>query len=123
MSEHTHEDPEKIHSATTTGLLHPDSEHTDLGKQEYTPTKRAKKRPRFGREFKFWSFLIAYSICCIALSVILATVINNFNAVESTTPRYVDGKLQLRVADITTLISAGLVVIKLLVTSWTFVAV
>ena len=123
MSEHNHENSEKMYSSATTGLSHPDLGHTDLGKQKHTPAKRLKRKLRLGREFKLWSFLIAYTICCIALSVILATVVNKFNAVESTTPRYVNGKLQLRVADITTLISAGLVVIKLLVTSWTFVAV
>lgn len=95
-------------------ISHPDTidpGHTDPG-QEDAPTKPTKTRSQFMRGLSFWSFLIVYTICCIALSVILVKVINGFNAAESTTPRYINGKLQLRVADITTLISAGLVVIK-----------
>ena len=118
MSKHNYENPEKIYSATTPG-----QSHIDLGNQGHIFPQSVKKPSRYWREFKLWSFLVAYTICCIALSVILATVINKFNAIESTAPRYTNGKLQLRVADITTLISAGLVVIKLLVTSSTFFAV
>lgn len=112
-------DPEKTSPTETTEP----TQTTDLGQSEQTPADPLKKKSRSARAFKFWSLLLAYTICCITLSVILAFVINGFNAADSSTPRYIDGKLQLRVADITTLISAGLVVIKLLVTSWTAVAV
>jgi hypothetical protein len=118
MAEHHHNDPERISHTKATDLG-----HADPGEQEHTPAKPVKDKSPFMRGFMFWSFLILYSICCIALSVILVKVINGFNAAESTSPRYINGKLQLRVADITTLISAGLVVIKLLVTFWTLVAV
>jgi hypothetical protein len=62
-------------------------------------------------------------ICCTALSSILALVINGYIAIDTSTPRYIDGKLQLQIADITTLISAGLVIIRFFVTSWTALAV
>ncbi|KAE8448849.1 hypothetical protein EG329_008851 [Mollisiaceae sp. DMI_Dod_QoI] len=118
MAELPHTDPEKSSHAKTTDLG-----SADPGEQEHTLAKAAKKKSLFTRGFIFWSFLILYSICCIAISIILVKVIDGFNAAVSTTPRYINGKLQLRVADITTLISAGLVVIKLFVTSWTLVAV
>jgi hypothetical protein len=127
MAEHSGSDPEKIsYTEITRPVANPgrsESGLTDSGKLETPHVEPAKKKSRFRRDFMFWSFLIAYSICCIALTVILAKVINGFNAADKTTPRFINGKLQLRVSDITTLISAGLVVIKLLVSSWTLVTV
>lgn len=48
---------------------------------------------------------------------------NGYNAIDTTTPRYSDGTLHLRVSDITTLVSAGLVVTKFFTTSWAAVAI
>ncbi|KAH8902621.1 hypothetical protein BR93DRAFT_987794 [Coniochaeta sp. PMI_546] len=89
--------------------------------EETPPNRSTTKSP--SQEAQFWSILLLYTIYCIALSVILTVVIDGFSAGDSSTPRYIDGKLQLRVSDITTLVSAGLVVIKLLLTFWTGVAV
>jgi hypothetical protein len=90
MAKHHHHDPEKISHTETTHPGHADPGHTDPGQQEHTRAKPVKKKSPFMRGFNFWSFLIAYTICCIALSVILAKVINGFNAAESTTPRYIN---------------------------------
>jgi len=106
-------DPEKAPPFATTAPV----------RGEQTLTYASKSKTGSSHGFTFWAFLMAYTVCCIALAVILALVINGFNAADRSTPRYINGKLQLRVSDITTLISAGLVVIKLLVTSWTAGAV
>ena len=96
---------------------------TDLGQDERPPTGPSHKKSRLTRAFRFWPLLIAYTVCCIALSLVLTLVIDGFNAVDTSTARYIDGKLQLRVSDITTLISAALVIIKFFATSWAAVAV
>ncbi|KAL2060479.1 hypothetical protein VTL71DRAFT_9510 [Oculimacula yallundae] len=99
----------------------PKPDEVEEQEEETPPNRSTTKSP--SQEAQFWSILVLYTICCIALSVILAVVIDGFNAGDSSTPRYIHGKLQLRVSDITTLVSAGLVVIKLLLTFWTGVAV
>ena len=96
---------------------------TDLGHDMQMSASPSQKRARSARALRSWPFLLLYTACCIALSLILALVIDGYNAVDTSTPRYINGKLQLRVSDITTLISVGLVIIKFLVTTWTAVAV
>ena len=106
--------PEKLSTTVTTDI----TQSTHKGQKEQTlPVNLSKMESRTTCALKFWSLVLVYTICCIALSLIMVLLINGFNAAESSTPRYVDNKLQLRVADITTHISAGLVVIRLLGTS------
>lgn len=96
---------------------------TDLGQDERPPTGPSHRKSRLTRAFRFWPLLIAYTVCCIALSLVLTLVIDGFNAADTSTARYIDGELQLRVSDITTLVSAALVIIKFFATSWAAVAV
>jgi hypothetical protein len=70
-----------------------------------------------------WFLLCAHTICCIALSLVLLFVINGYEAIDTSTPRYSDGKLLLRVSDITTLVSVALVIIKFFVSCWAAFAV
>jgi hypothetical protein len=53
----------------------------------------------------------------------VALAVNGYNAIDTSTPRYFDGKLHLRVSDVTTLVSAGLVVNRFFTTAWTAVAI
>ena len=74
-------------------------------------------------KFKGWYLVLLHGVFCIGLSVTIAIAIDGYNAVDAITPRLNDGRYSLRVADITTLISAALVVIKLVVTALTSIIV
>jgi hypothetical protein len=73
--------------------------------------------------FKGWFLLLAHTISSIALSLTIALAINGYNAVDTSTPRYFDSKLHLRVSDVTTLVSVGLVVNRFFSASWIAVAI
>jgi hypothetical protein len=90
---------------------------------DQAPADFSNVKPRSSRAFRAWPLLLAHALCCIALSLVLTLVINGYNAIDTSTPRYIDGKYNLRVADITTIISAALVVIKLVMTAWIAIAV
>ncbi|KIW13835.1 hypothetical protein PV08_06615 [Exophiala spinifera] len=79
------------------------------------------QRPEWA--FKGWYLLLAHMIGSIALALTVALAINGYNAIDTSTPRYFNSKLHLRVADVTTLVSVGLVVVKFFTTSWAAVAI
>ena len=69
-----------------------------------------------------WSILLIHTIICVAIALGIALAVNGYKALDDQSANhaeYVDGKLILRVGDVTTLISAALVIVKLLVSSWT----
>jgi hypothetical protein len=66
----------------------------------------------------FWSPVIHF-VCCIALVLSMVHVINGYHAVSPDSYRTVNGHFKLRVSDVTTLVSAALTVIKLIVSVWT----
>jgi hypothetical protein len=66
-----------------------------------------------------WSILLIHTIICVAIALGIALAVNGYKALDDRSAAYVDGKLILRVGDVTTLISAALVIVKLLVSSWT----
>ena len=87
-----------------------------------TATAPSKNKPRVTRAFKAWTLLCAHTVGCIALSMALAFGVNGYNAIGTSTPRYSGDKLRLRVSDITTLVSAALVIIKLFLSTWSAIA-
>src|SRR5579871_3661209 len=82
----------------------------------------SKNRSRVTRALKAWTLLGAHAVGCIALSIALKFGVNGYNAIGTSTPRYSGGKLRLRVSDITTLVSAALVIIKFFLTTWSAIA-
>lgn len=98
-------------------------EQTNSGQNTQTLTNSSKNKNHVKRIYKAWLFLFGHAICCLALSLTIVLKINGYNAIEKSSPRYSNGKLRLRVSDVTTLVSAGLVIIKYTVTCWSAVAV
>ncbi|KAK6523107.1 hypothetical protein TWF694_006005 [Orbilia ellipsospora] len=78
--------------------------------------------PRPLRALSALLYLIAHPILCIALAFAVAFGIDGYEAIDGSVSRYADGKLRFHVNDITTFVSAGLVVVKLLVSSWSAIA-
>ncbi|KAF3318800.1 hypothetical protein TWF173_005213 [Orbilia oligospora] len=68
-------------------------------------------------------FLIGHSVFCIALALVVALAIDGYQAIDTSTHRYVGGKLRLHVSDVTTFVSVGLVLVKLFVSSWSVIAI
>ncbi|EED19724.1 hypothetical protein TSTA_029950 [Talaromyces stipitatus ATCC 10500] len=66
--------------------------------------------------------LFLHTVGSIALALVLVYAVDGYNAGDDSTPRYVDGKLLLRSSDVTTLVSAALVLIKFFTTSWAAIA-
>lgn len=67
-----------------------------------------------------WSILLVHLGVCVAIALSIALAVHGYEALDdksATHASYAGGKLILRVGDVTTLISAALVVVKLLVGS------
>lgn len=73
--------------------------------------------------FNSWALQFAHVASSIALAVAIAFAVNGYNAIDTSTPRYSNGKLLLRVSDVTTLVSMGLVINRFFTASWTAVAI
>jgi hypothetical protein len=102
--------PEPEKAMASAALIHP----PENGQTEKEPSNK--------RALKAWTLLCTHTICCIALSMALVFGVNGYNAIGTSTPRYSGGKLRLRVSDITTLVSAALVIIKFFLTTWSAIA-
>jgi hypothetical protein len=96
---------------------------TNLLEDNPESTNHPQKKSLLTWALKGWLLLLAHTICSVALSLVIALAINGYDAIDTTTPRYSDGTLHLRVSDITTLVSAGLVFTKFFTTSWAAVAI
>ncbi|EFX01588.1 stress response protein [Grosmannia clavigera kw1407] len=68
-------------------------------------------------------FLACHTAGCISLAIALVFAVDGYNASDSSTPRSASGKFRFRVSDVTTLISAGLVIVKFFTTAWAAIAV
>jgi len=90
-------------------------------KEAKTSTTIAKLRP--SPTVKAWGLLILHGSACIAVALAIALAVNGYEAVNTSSPRHVNGTLLLRVSDVTTLVSVGLVVVKILGGSWSTLAV
>ncbi|OAP58632.1 hypothetical protein AYL99_07722 [Fonsecaea erecta] len=83
-------------------------------------------KSRLPPKVKAWTILLSHLAVCTALALSIALAINGYEALDDDSAShatYVDGKLILRVADVTTIISAVLVVVKLLVGAWSTLTV
>ncbi|KAK3372974.1 hypothetical protein B0T24DRAFT_657098 [Lasiosphaeria ovina] len=70
---------------------------------------------------KAWLVLFVHAACCVSLALAMALGLDGYKAGDGSNPRYVDGKLLLRVSDITTIISVAVVVIKAIIGFWSAV--
>jgi hypothetical protein len=84
------------------------------------------KSKRLARWFCAWCMLLLHAGVCLAIALAIALAVNGYEALDdqsATHAEYIDGRLVLRVSDVTTLVSAALVIVKLFVSWWTTVAV
>ncbi|KAK0716371.1 hypothetical protein B0H67DRAFT_441906, partial [Lasiosphaeris hirsuta] len=65
-----------------------------------------------------WAMLLVHGAMCIALALTMSLALDGYQAGSETDPHYFEGRLLLRVHDVTTLISVALVMIKSVVGSW-----
>ncbi|RYP34576.1 hypothetical protein DL767_004217 [Monosporascus sp. MG133] len=65
-----------------------------------------------------WITLFVHGGTCVALALSVALGLDGYEAGDDSDPRSVEGRLLLRVSEITTLVSVALVVIKLIVGMW-----
>jgi hypothetical protein len=72
---------------------------------------------------KAWYALVLHFILCIILALIVLYAVDGYKALDGDEPRHQNGKYVLRTGDVITLISAGLVLIKLTVASWSALAI
>jgi hypothetical protein len=71
------------------------------------------------RLFKAYRFPLLHMSSCIALSFCMVYILEGYRAVPMEASRYSDdGRYKLKVSDVTTLVSAALIVIRLLVGVW-----
>ena len=92
--------------------------------QEILPPESKSKQ--LTRWFSAWGMLLLHAGVCLAIAVALALAVNGYEALDdqsATHAEYIDGRLVLRVSDVTTLVSAALVIVKFFVSWWTAVAV
>lgn len=82
----------------------------------------SKYRPgetKFSHRFKSTNIPLLHLTCCAIISFTVAYVLDGYLAVPTESARYVDGgRFKLKVSDVTTLVSAGLTVVKVLVGIW-----
>jgi hypothetical protein len=90
------------------------------GQDTTTAPEKAGYRPGIRMD---WLFLFGHALCCIAFTLAIALAINGYEAIDTSSPRYESGELRLRVSDITTLVSMGLVIIKFFLGVWSTIAV
>lgn len=97
-------------------------EAMELPQSEQAHTESSVHKPPPRKALQSSPLLFGHTAGCIALALVLVFAIDGYNAGDTSTPRYVNGKLLLHASDITTLVSAGLVIIKFFTTSWAMVA-
>ncbi|KAF2811545.1 uncharacterized protein BDZ99DRAFT_461581 [Mytilinidion resinicola] len=83
-----------------------------------SPTSTQESKRRFPPPAKAWIILLFHGACCVALALAMALALDGYQAGDESSPHHVEGKLLLRVGDITTLVSVALVVIKVIVGAW-----
>ncbi|PMD31601.1 hypothetical protein L207DRAFT_519369 [Hyaloscypha variabilis F] len=95
---------------------HPEGSHPEGSHSE-------ESHPWLAWAFKSSFLLLAHTISSVAISLAVALAINGYNAIDTSTPRYFDGKLHLRVSDVTTLVSVGLVINRFFTTAWAAITI
>ncbi|KAL4945739.1 hypothetical protein BDV06DRAFT_184077 [Aspergillus oleicola] len=101
-------------------------------KQETTPPDDQQeplnqtRASRLPPQANAWLILLFHLAVCVAIALSIALAVDGYHALDddsATHARYIDGTLVLRVGDVTTLISAAMVIVKLLVGAWTTLTV
>lgn len=111
----------KVASPSVKGV--PGESNSLLQEESSLPAKPTSKR---STRSNAWSILLIHTGVCLAIALAVALAVNGYEALDDQSAShaaYIDGRLVLRVGDVTTLISAALVVVKLLVSWWTTLAV
>ncbi|RSL96496.1 hypothetical protein CDV31_013451 [Fusarium ambrosium] len=86
---------------------------------EEQPNEELNKGPaKRTSVIRVWSILFLHAVCCIALALSIALALDGYLAGDEKSSRVNDGKLLLKVSDVTTLVSVSLVVIKIIAGSW-----
>ncbi|PNP74456.1 hypothetical protein FNYG_12201 [Fusarium nygamai] len=83
---------------------------------------RTKSIRQWLPQFNAWGVLLSHGAASLAVALSIALALNGYEALDdedATHAAYVNGRLILRVADVTTLLSTAMVIIKLLVSWWT----
>ncbi|KIW87353.1 uncharacterized protein Z519_11989 [Cladophialophora bantiana CBS 173.52] len=106
--------------------LHDKKPNDHQGAKITDNTTNSKLKFRLPPKVKAWVILLSHLAVCTALALSIALAINGYEALDDDSAShatYVDGKLILRVADVTTIVSAALVIVKLLVGAWSTLTV
>lgn len=77
------------------------------------------KKNGVGTIFRTWYTLILHMVACIALSIAMIYGLHDYKALDGTsTPRSSNGRFTFRSSDITSLVSAAIILLNILVTVW-----
>ncbi|KAI8669883.1 hypothetical protein NCS56_00791700 [Fusarium sp. Ph1] len=106
-------DSPPVHSYTP--VSHSERTDADIQGAESNPPGSANIPSRLQATYLF---PILHILWCILLVLCMVFLLDGYHAILPDAPRYVDGQLRLRVSDVTTIISAALVVTRLLVGAW-----
>lgn len=90
--------------------------------QEDADAARTKYIRQWLPQFNAWGVLLSHGAASLAVALSIALALNGYEALDdedATRATYVNGRLMLRVADVTTLLSTAMVIVKLLVSWWT----
>ncbi|KAJ3531940.1 hypothetical protein NM208_g8653 [Fusarium decemcellulare] len=118
------EDIQEATAGPRTPLKADIAESTNAQPQEEDAAKT--RRSRFSPKAHAWGILLMHLGACVAIALSITLAVHGYEALDdasATHASYEGGKLILRVGDVTTIISAALVVVRLLVGSWTTLAV
>ncbi|KAF1997702.1 hypothetical protein P154DRAFT_605165 [Amniculicola lignicola CBS 123094] len=103
----------KPHNVSKTQL--PATE-TDIDAEPTSSTPERKRR--LPATAKAWIILFIHGACCITLALSIALGLDGYEAGDQSSPHRVEGKVLLRVGDITTLVSVALVIVKISAGTW-----
>jgi len=83
-----------------------------------SPFTNPESKQRIPSTVQAWVILFIHGACCVAIALAIAFGLDGYKAGEKSSPHRVEGKLLLRVSDVTTLVSVALVVVKVIVSVW-----
>jgi hypothetical protein len=97
-----------------------------MNRARFYPTRTLDNKPprrsTIFNNFKLvkpWILLIFHLACSIAVALAIVLGLNGYEAGDDSSPRFEDnGRVLLRVSDITTLVSVALLAVKMIVASW-----
>ncbi|KAK4443161.1 hypothetical protein QBC34DRAFT_478322 [Podospora aff. communis PSN243] len=105
----------RAHEMEQKGLM--SAKTNDISQQPDNPPETGSKQ-KTPAATKAWLILFIHAACCISLAMSMAFRLHGYKAGDESTPHRIEGKLVLRVSDITTLVSVALVIIKVIAGFW-----